>query len=223
MNGPLRLAALISGRGSNLAPVLDAIAKGALDIEVVGVISNRADAPGLALAASHGVPTEVIDAGNAAPDGQDAAIGRHLEALAPDLVLLTGYMRILGPELVNAWRGRMINQHPSLLPRHKGLHTHRQALAAGDREHGASLHFVTPELDGGPVLAQVRIAVEPDDDEASLAARLAPAERQLLLAVLPLFAQRRLSLGADAILMDGQPLAGPLTPDELISDEALYD
>lgn len=223
MNGPLRLAALISGRGSNLAPVLDAIAKGALDIEVVGVISNRADAPGLALAASHGVPTEVIDAGNAGPDGQDAAIGRHLEALAPDLVLLTGYMRILGPELVNAWRGRMINQHPSLLPRHKGLHTHRQALAAGDREHGASLHFVTPELDGGPVLAQVRIAVEPDDDEASLAARLAPAERQLLLAVLPLFAQRRLSLGADAILMDGQPLAGPLTPDELISDEALYD
>lgn len=219
MSAPLRLAALISGRGSNLAPVLDAIARGALDIEVVGVISNRADAPGLVLAESHGVPTEVIDTRNAGPDGQDAAIGRRLDALAPDLVLLTGYMRILGPELVNAWRGRMINQHPSLLPRHKGLHTHRQALAAGDREHGASLHFVTPELDGGPVLARVRIPVEPGDDEASLAARLAPAERRLLLAVLSLFARRRLSLGAGDILLDGRPLAGPLTLD----DEVLHD
>lgn len=215
----MRLAALISGRGSNLGPVLEAVAQGALDAQVVGVISNRAEAPGLALARSHGVATEVIDARSAGPDGQDAAIGRHLDALAPDLVLLTGYMRILGPALVNAWRGRMINQHPSLLPRHKGLHTHRQALAAGDRVHGASLHFVTPELDGGPVLAQVRIPVEPGDDEASLAARLAPRERQLLLAVLPLFAQRRVSLGTGGILLDGQPLAEPL----MLDDEVLHD
>jgi phosphoribosylglycinamide formyltransferase-1 len=207
---PLRLAVLISGRGSNLGPVLDAIANGSLDAEVLAVISNRADAPGLALARSHGVATEVIDRHNAGPQGQDAAISRRLEALEPDLVLLTGYMRILGPELVNAWQGRMINQHPSLLPRHKGLHTHRRALEAGDRRHGASLHFVTPELDGGPVLAQVSVPVEPGDSETTLAQRLAPREKELLLAALRLFARGRVSLGANGIRLDGRPLARPL-------------
>lgn len=213
MSRRLRLAVLISGRGSNLAPLLDAIDSGVLDIDVIQVISNRADAPGLTLAAGHGVPTRVIDADGAGAGGQDAAIGALLADLDPDLVLLTGYMRILGADLVDAWRGRMINQHPSLLPKHKGLHTHRRALEAGDREHGASLHYVTRELDGGPVIAQVRIGVKAGEEADALAARLAPRERRLLLAVLPLFVQRRLSLGANGVLLDGEPLQQPLQLD----------
>lgn len=214
MNAPLRMAALISGAGSSLAVVLDAIADGTLAADVVEVISNRAQAPGLELARAHGVATRVIDTTTAGDGGQDAAIGARLHALAPDLVLLTGYMRILGPELVQAFHGRMINQHPSLLPRHKGLHTHRRALEAGDAEHGASLHFVSPELDGGPVIAQVRVPIHPDDDEARLADRLRPREQDLLRAVLPLFAAGRIALGPDGVRLDGRTLKGPLTLQE---------
>jgi phosphoribosylglycinamide formyltransferase-1 len=211
---PLRVAALISGAGSNLAVMLDAIAAGTLDAQVLEVISNRAQAPGLDLARAHGVPTRIIDAVTAGDAGQDAAIRKRLETLAPDLVLLTGYMRILGPEPVNAFHGKMINQHPSLLPRHKGLHTHRRAIEAGDREHGASLHFVTPELDDGPVIAQVRVPIRPDDDDLRLADRLRPREQALLLAVLALFAAKRLELGADGVRLDGQTLNEPLILEE---------
>ncbi len=210
VSNPLRIAALISGAGSNLAVALDAIADGRLDAQVVEVISNRAQAPGLDLASRHGVATRVIDAAAAGEAGQDAAIEQRLNELSPDLVLLTGYMRILGPGPVNAFHGRMINQHPSLLPRHKGLHTHRRAIEAGDAEHGASLHYVTPELDDGPVIAQVRVPVKPGDDETSLAERLRPREQELLLAVLPLFAARRLELGQDGVRLDGRRLTRPL-------------
>lgn len=210
MTRPLRLAAMISGTGSNLAVVLDAVAAGQLDLDVVEVISNRAGAPGLDRAREHDVPTRVIGRDNAGPQGEDAALAERLGTLDPDLILLTGYMRILGADLVNAFTGRMINQHPSLLPRHKGLHTHRRALEAGDREHGASVHFVTPELDGGPVIAQVRVPVQPDDDEVRLAQRLAPRERALLLALLPLFTDRRLVLRDGAVHLDGERLAAPL-------------
>jgi phosphoribosylglycinamide formyltransferase-1 len=201
---------MISGTGSNLAVVLDAVARGALDLEVVEVISNRAGAPGLERAREHGVPTRVIGRDNAGPAGEDAALADRLGALDPDLILLTGYMRILGADLVNAFTGRMINQHPSLLPRHKGLHTHRRALEAGDREHGASVHFVTPELDGGPVIAQVHVPVEAGDDETRLAQRVAPRERALLLALLPLFTSGRLALENGAVHLDGRPLDAPL-------------
>lgn len=211
MTRPLRLAAMISGTGSNLAVVLDAVEAGDLDIDVVEVISNRAEAPGLERAREHGVETRVIGKHNAGTDGEDAALAQRLNDLDPDLILLTGYMRILGEDLVNAFTGRMINQHPSLLPRHKGLHTHRRALEAGDREHGASVHFVTPELDGGPIIAQVRVPVEPGDDETRLAQRVAPRERALLLALLPLFTERRLALAAGAVLLDGKPLDTPMT------------
>lgn len=210
MNRPLRLAAMISGTGSNLAVVLDAVAAGDLDLDVLEVISNRDDAPGLERAREHGVATRVISRDSAGPAGEDAALAERLGELDPDLILLTGYMRILGADLVNAFTGRMINQHPSLLPRHKGLHTHRRALEAGDREHGASVHFVTPELDGGPVIAQVRVPVLPDDDEARLAQRVAPRERALLLALLPLFTRGRLVLEHGAVHLDGQALPAPL-------------
>ncbi len=207
---PLRVAALLSGAGSNLETLLEARESGRLDLDVVRVISNRSDARGLAIAAAAGVPTTVIDAGCAGPMGQDAAIHATLSDCSPDLVLLTGYMRILGAPLVEAWRGRMVNQHPSLLPKYKGLHTHRRALEAGDTEHGASVHFVTPELDGGPVVARVLVPVEAGEDEASLAARLRPREHALLVAVMDLFAQRRLALAADGVRLDGALLAQPL-------------
>lgn len=210
MTRPLRLVAMISGTGSNLAVVLDAVDAGDLDLEVIEVISNRAGAPGLERAREHDVATRVIGSHNAGTGGEDAALAKRLEELDPDLILLTGYMRILGADLVNAFTGRMINQHPSLLPRHKGLHTHRRAIEAGDHEHGASVHFVTPELDGGPVIAQVRVPVHPDDDETRLAQRVAPRERTLLLALLPLFAERRLALAHGAVLLDGKALDAPL-------------
>ncbi len=219
MSEPLRVAALISGAGSNLAVALDAIAAGRLNARVVEVISNRAQAPGLDLARRHGVDTRVIDAATAGDAGQDATIEQRLNELSPDLVLLTGYMRILGPGPVNAFHGKMINQHPSLLPKYKGLHTHRRAIEAGDREHGASLHFVTPELDGGPVIAQVRVPIRHGDDETSLAERLRPREQDLLLAVLPLFAARRLDLGPDGPRLDGRPLTQPL----LLQEGRLHD
>ncbi len=210
MNRPLRLVALISGSGSNLEVLLDAMQARTLDVEVVHVISNRADAGGLVFAEAAGVPTTVIDKAYAGPSNQDLAIERLLRELEPDLVLLTGYMRILGSSVVNAFRGQMINQHPSLLPQHKGLHTHRRALEAGDNEHGASVHFVTPELDGGPVIAQVRVPVKPGDDEASLAARVAPREKTLLLAVLDLFTRHRVEVNAGGVLLDGRLLREPL-------------
>lgn len=218
MSRPLRLAALISGAGSSLAVVLNAVAGGDLDLELTEVICNRADAKGLTLAKKHGVPTRIISKATAGAAGEDAAIGERLDELAPDLILLTGYMRILGADLVNAFQGRMINQHPSLLPRHKGLHTHRRALEAGDREHGASLHFVTPELDGGPLIAQVRVPILESDDQHTLADRLRPREQALLLGVLPLFASRRLALGPDGVTLDGRPLDAPL---ELNDDNLL--
>jgi phosphoribosylglycinamide formyltransferase-1 len=207
---PLRLATLLSGTGSNFSVLLDAQKTGVLPIEFVHVISNKAAAPGLVRARQEQIPCTVIDRQTAGAAGQDAAIGQLLHSLDPDLVLLTGYMRILGAGPVNAFLGRMINQHPSLLPRYKGLHTYRQVLEAGDREHGASIHFVTPELDDGPVIAQVRIPVQAGDDETSLADRLRPREHALLLAVMALFGERRLDMHNGRARLDGAPLSRPL-------------
>ncbi|MEM1411227.1 MAG: phosphoribosylglycinamide formyltransferase [Pseudomonadota bacterium] len=211
MSDRLRLAALISGAGSSLAVVLDARQRGLLDLDVVEVICNKPQAPGLSLAADHGVPTRVISRVSAGAAGEDQAISDRLDTLSPDLILLTGYMRILGAKLVDRFAGRMINQHPSLLPRHKGLNTHQRAIDAGDREHGASLHFVTPELDGGPLIAQVRVPMLRGDTAQTLSDRLRPREQSLLLAVLPLFATRRLALGKQGVMLDGDPLNAPLT------------
>lgn len=210
MSQPLRLATLLSGTGSNFAVLLAAQRAGQLPLEFIHVISNKAEAPGLAHARRENIPGTVIDRHTAGPRGQDAAIEELLLELQPDLVLLTGYMRILGFSPVNAFLGRMINQHPSLLPLYKGLHTYRQVLEAGDSEHGASVHFVTPELDDGPVIAQVRIPVLADDDAASLADRLRPREHALLLAVMQLFTDRRLDMHNGRVRLDQQPLDQPL-------------
>jgi len=217
--GPLRLAVLISGTGSNLKSLIDAKAQGGLDLDICLVISNRATAPGLDHARSAGIPFAVIDAGSCEPgEDEDRAVARRLREAHPDLVLLSGYMRIVGAALVDEFAGRMINQHPSLLPKYKGLNTYRRVLEAGDAEHGASIHFVTAELDGGPVIAQARIPVEPADDQASLAARLGPVEHRLLRAVMELFQAERVRMGPGGVLLDETPLPAPL---ELTDDGKL--
>lgn len=180
-----RLAVLASGRGSNLLALHDACARGELPATIIAVLSNRPKAPVMQVARDNGLAAGCVDARtHASREAYDAALGARLDALAPDLVVLAGFMRILTPGLVARWLGRMVNIHPSLLPSYPGLHTHRRALADGATVHGASVHFVTDELDGGPVVMQVEVPVRARDDEAALAARVLRAEHRLYPAAL---------------------------------------
>jgi phosphoribosylglycinamide formyltransferase-1 len=171
---------LISGRGSNMQALVRAARDEQWRANIVAVISNKADASGLAFAQAHGIATAVVANADYASRAEfDAALRDVVDAFAPDVVVLAGFMRILTAPFVAHYAGRMLNIHPSLLPLFPGLHTHQQALDAGVREHGASVHIVTTELDHGPVLAQARVPVLPDDDAASLAARVLEQEHQL--------------------------------------------
>lgn len=210
MTGPgrLQVAVLISGTGSNLKALIDAMQSGRLDVDIVRVISNRAEARGLDHARAAGIPVNVFGGKG---ETLDSAIGDCLEATGPDLVVLAGYMRILGPRLVRRFSGRVINLHPSLLPKYPGLDTYRRALEAGDREHGSSMHFVTAGLDDGPLIAQARIPVHPGDDAASLAARLGPVEHRLIVATVELFTRHRVEMVPGGVMLDGQRMARPLT------------
>lgn len=208
----IRIAVLASGRGSNLRAILDAIADGRLDAEVVGVFSDKPGAAAL----------DMVEAGRRwALDAKalgdraafDAAMGDAVEACTPDWIVCAGYMRILGAPFVTRFRGRLINIHPSLLPRHRGLHTHARALQAGDAEHGASVHFVIPELDAGTVIAQVRIPIRSEDTPETLAERLLPLEHRLLCAVLALAAHASLSERDGTVVRDGQAVFKPLLLD----------
>lgn len=209
---PLRVAVLISGTGSNLKTLIDAAHSGRLNIEISQVISNRSEAPGLDHARDAGIETRVIAASDRS--AQDRAIARCLDGKKVELVVLAGYMSILGTGLVARYAGRMINLHPSLLPLYPGLDTYRRVLAAGDREHGASIHFVTAELDSGPVISQVRIPVLRGDTDRELAARLAPREHDLLRATVELFTERRVEMHSTAVVLDGQRLTRPLLLNE---------
>ncbi|OOG66083.1 phosphoribosylglycinamide formyltransferase [Rhodanobacter sp. B04] len=206
-----RVAVLASGRGSNLAALLAARDRGELPVDFVLVGSDKATAGALQLAATAGIPTLALDPRNY-PDRRafDLELFARIATSGAELLVLAGYMRIIDGEALRPWVGRMINIHPSLLPKYRGLHTHRRALEAGDREHGASVHFVTAELDGGPVIAQARLTVEAGDDEHRLAQRLLPLEHRLLPAVLRLLASRRLAWVDGAPQLDGQPLMTPL-------------
>ena len=177
---PLPVAVLVSGFGSNLQALLDAAASGRLDVDFRLVASDRPEAPGLKRARRAGLPTAACPPEkHAHRDEWNAALDAQLQESGAELVVLAGFMRVLGPALVRAWQGRMLNVHPSLLPRHRGLHTHRRALQAGDRMHGTSIHFVTEELDGGPVILQARVPVLPGDDEDSLNARIQAREHEV--------------------------------------------
>ena len=219
MTTPLpRVAVLASGRGSNLAALLAARERGELPVDFVLVGSDKASAGALRLAEAANIPTLALDP-RSYPDRRafDLDLFARIGASGAEWLVLAGFMRILDGEALTPWVGRMINIHPSLLPKYRGLHTHRRALEAGDHEHGASVHFVTAELDGGPVIAQACLAIAAGDDEHQLAQRLLPLEHRLLPAVLGLLANRRLQWDGHAARFDGQPLHKPL----VLGDEGL--
>jgi phosphoribosylglycinamide formyltransferase-1 len=207
----LPIVVLISGTGSNLRAIAEQARAGTLPVEIRAVISDRAGATGLAWAADAGIATVTLPPA-AFPDraAYDRALAGQVERFGPGLVVLAGFMRILGDEFVDRFAGRLVNIHPSLLPRYRGLHTHRRALAAGDREHGASVHFVTRELDGGPVVLQVRVPVRDGDDEATLAARVLAEEHRIYPECIGWFASGRLRMLNGEVLLDGRRLAGPV-------------
>jgi len=193
---------LISGRGSNLASLLRAADSGAMPARIVGVIANRAEAQGLQLAQENGVPTRVLEHRLFAERQQfDDALAEAIDGFAPDLVVLAGFMRILGAAFVGRYAGRLINIHPSLLPAFPGLHTHRRALSAGVRIHGCSVHFVTADLDHGPVIVQAAVAVLDADDEETLAARVLAQEHRIYPLAVRWFAEGRLRLLDGRVLL----------------------
>jgi phosphoribosylglycinamide formyltransferase-1 len=208
---PLKVAVLASGRGSNLAALLAARDRGELPVDFVLVGSDKASAHALQLAETAGIATLALSPRNY-PDRRsfDRDLLARIAASGAEVLVLAGFMRVLDGEALAPWIGRVINIHPSLLPKYRGLHTHRRALEAGDREHGASVHYVTAELDGGPLIAQARITVHPGDDEDTLAQRLLPLEHRLLPTVLSLMASRRLRWSDDGAQLDNQPLRTPL-------------
>jgi len=206
-----RIAVLASGHGSNLQALIDAIGQQRLPVELAGVFSDRPRAGALHRAEAAGVPAEAIRPADFATRAQfDEHLFTRIDRVQPDVIVCAGYMRLVSEREVSARLGRMINIHPSLLPAFKGLHTHQQALAAGVAEHGASVHFVSPELDGGPVISQARVPVLAGDDAAALARRVLEREHPLLVQTLRLFAQGRITLVANEVRLDGRALAAPL-------------
>ena len=218
----LPIVVLISGSGSNLQAIIDAVARGELDAEIRAVISNRPDAQGLQRARAAGIPTEVLDHTDFASRADyDAALQERIDRYSPQLVVLAGFMRLLTDDFVNHYLGRLINIHPSLLPDFKGLDTHARALAAfraGEiSEHGASVHFVTPALDDGPVILQAHVPIRDHDTAERLAARVLLQEHRIYPAAIGWFAAGRLQLSpspaqsnTQQILLDGKPLLQPL-------------
>ena len=192
---------LISGRGSNMAAILSA----SLPIKVAAVISNQADATGLELAAAQGIPTAVVDhRAFSTREDFDAALQNAIDQFSPQLVVLAGFMRILSPQFVAHYEKRLINIHPSLLPAFPGLHTHRQALAAGVRIHGCTVHFVTDRLDHGPIVVQAAVPVLQGDTEALLSARVLRREHVIYSRALRWWAEGRLHWQEDCIHVDGE-------------------
>ena len=208
------IAVLASGRGSNLAALIDAREAGRLPIDIVLVASDKADAPALRRAEAHAIATLALDPKSFASRREfDEALFAHVAASGAQLVVLAGYMRIIDANVTAQWPGRMINIHPSLLPKYRGLHTHRRALKAGDLEHGASVHFVSAELDGGPVIAQARIDIRPGDTEDALAERLLWQEHRLLVACVEAIARGSVSERNGVVFSNGSPLSTPLRLD----------
>jgi phosphoribosylglycinamide formyltransferase-1 len=207
----LPIVVLISGTGSNLKAIAERARDGTIAVEIRAVISDREEAAGLAWAAANGLETVVVPARDFTDrESFDAALSAVIDRYSPRLVALAGFMRVLGEKLVDHYAGRMLNIHPSLLPRHRGLHTHRRVLESGDRTHGASVHFVTAELDGGPVIVQARVPVLEGDDEARLAARVLAQEHRIYPECIGWFAEGRLTFRDGAAVLDGRVLESPV-------------
>lgn len=211
MNSPARLAVLISGSGTNLQAIIDAVANGGVDGELAGVISDRPEAFGLERARRAKLPAVSVDfSGFGDRQAFDISLQSALADMNPDIVVLAGFMRILSTNLVDHYRGRMLNVHPSLLPRFPGLHTYSKVLEAGDQWHGTTVHFVTAELDAGPAIIQYRVAVQPGETEATLQQRVQAGEYLVYPRAINWLAQRRLELRGDQVYLDGDPLAEPV-------------
>ena len=202
-----KLVVLISGNGSNLQSILDACASGRINGSVAAVFSNKESAYGLTRAQQASVPGLALSPGDF-PDREafDRQLMQEIDAFEPDLVVLAGYMRILSSAFVAHYHDRLLNIHPSLLPKYPGLHTHRQALENGDKEHGTSVHFVTDELDGGPVVLQARVPIFPGDDEAEITARVQHQEHAIYPLAISWFTDGRLVMREGKAWLDGQPL-----------------
>jgi phosphoribosylglycinamide formyltransferase 1 len=199
-------AVVISGRGGNMAAIVRAAHAGEIPIDVVGVFADR-HAPGLEIARAAGLATHIVPANQyTTRDAFDSALAEALVASGTEFIALAGFMRILTPAFVERFTGRLLNIHPSLLPKYKGLHTHRRALEAGDTEHGASVHFVTPELDGGPVIAQTRVPISPGDTPDTLSARVHAVEHMLYPRVCGWVAAGRVALQDGRAWFDDAPL-----------------
>ncbi len=204
---PLPIVVLVSGNGSNLQAIIDAISNGRLNARICAVISNMANAYSLQRAHSAGIPGIVIEHDKFPQrEAFDEQLKASIEQYRPGLIVLAGFMRILTDNFVNFYAGKMINIHPSLLPRHRGLHTHRKALEAGDAEHGLSIHYVTSELDGGPVIMQVKVPVLAEDTEQTLAQRVLIQEHIAYPKVIQWIADKRLQLVADQVMLDNRPV-----------------
>jgi phosphoribosylglycinamide formyltransferase-1 len=207
----LPLAIMISGRGSNMVAIAQACAQGRIDARVNQVICDQPDAAGIARARGLGLATRVIPRAQFADaTGFEAALLGALDAQPHELLVLAGFMRILSPQFVARYAGRMVNIHPSLLPQYRGLNTHRRVLAAADTHHGASVHFVTADLDAGPVVLQSRVAVQPGDTEKSLAERVQESEHIIYPKVIGWIAQQRLIYREGRVWFDGEALDEPM-------------
>jgi len=202
------IVVLISGNGSNLQAIIDACQNGTIEeAKVAAVLSNKADAYGLERARQAGIEAVSLAASDYADrEAYDKAMAEHIDSFEPELVILAGFMRILSDEFVRHYQGKMLNIHPSLLPKYTGLHTHQRALDAGDKEHGTSVHFVTEELDGGPVILQAKVPIFAEDTVEEVTARVQQQEHRIYPLVANWFLQDRLVMKNEAAVLDREPL-----------------
>lgn len=210
-------AVLVSGSGTNLQAIIDRVQKGDLRIRLAAVLSDVPGAYGLERAQGAGIPTTAVNYQDF-PDrpAAEQALGSELAAIDPEIVVLAGFMRILPDAIVATYQGRMLNVHPSLLPKFRGLHTYERVLEAGDAWHGTTVHFVVPELDAGPAIIQYRVAVRPADDAASLRARVQDGEYLIYPQAIGWLASGRLALRDGGAWLDGKPLTAPVQVDEVL-------
>ncbi|WP_447886152.1 phosphoribosylglycinamide formyltransferase [Serratia fonticola] len=203
-----KIVVLVSGQGSNLQALIDACQQGRIAATIVAVLSNNAQAYGLQRAEEAGIAAQALDAKSFADrEAFDAALAQAIDQYQPDLVVLAGYMRILSNAFVQRYAGRMLNIHPSLLPKYPGLHTHRQAIDNGDAEHGTSVHFVTEQLDGGPVILQAKVPIFPGDEEDEVIERVQTQEHTIYPLVVSWFIEGRLAMRDNAAWLDGERLS----------------
>lgn len=211
MTKSLRLAILISGGGSNLQAIIDAIESGILDAEITAVVSNNPSARGLLRASRHSLDARVIDHRDYDDRGQyEVALRHYLESVAPDYIVLAGFMRILGVELIQAFEDRILNIHPSLLPNYKGLDTYRRALDNNEKKHGVSIHLVTDKLDDGPIIMQASYPVETGDSVEDLQAKGLPLEHRMYPQVLRWLSEEKLTIKGGRIFYEQTPIEQPI-------------